>query len=285
MEDFNETSYLRMHEDVRLAVEKGSFKSGLEHYVLYGKAEGRKCTRFSENDHFIRDYRKLVQELIASHPDNYELAMAKAIGSVSLESFRNFGEKHVHILKRLGLKDGDHIYDLACGSGRTATALRRNGWTGHYRGADIVDELLAFAAQSAPEYSFFKHLDYTIHADDASQDIVFSWSLFTHLNLEEIYLYAEDVLRALKPGGLFAFSFLELQKKPQLEILKNRIFSLRTGVRLPHLDMFLDRSTIAILCEQMLGFTIVDYIDGDDESATPVGAFGQSIAVLKRLPA
>lgn len=38
---FNETAYLNLHPDVKLAVEKGLFKSGSHHYELCGKREGR----------------------------------------------------------------------------------------------------------------------------------------------------------------------------------------------------------------------------------------------------
>jgi predicted SAM-dependent methyltransferase len=40
---FNEAEYLFANPDVASAVASGSFKSGYEHYVKYGKAEGRVC--------------------------------------------------------------------------------------------------------------------------------------------------------------------------------------------------------------------------------------------------
>lgn len=279
---FNEQAYLTLHQDVRLAVERGDFKSGREHYERYGKSEGRKDSRFDHDSHSIRDYSRLVRKLMAEHPDNLDLAMAKAVGALTLEIYRESGDKHYHVLRRFGLQNGQAIYDLACGSGRTAAALRRHGWGGDYRGADIIPELVDYAGQTNPGMRFFVHPDYSIHAADNSQDMVYSWSLFTHLQLEEIFLYAKDCLRALKPGGILVFSFLTLKDRLHRELFLNRATALENGVANVHLDTFLDTDTITILFEAMLGFRRVALMDADDESVTPGGSFGQALAAFRK---
>lgn len=40
-ENFDEAQYLRLNDDVRLAVSSGAFSSGYQHYVLCGRLEGR----------------------------------------------------------------------------------------------------------------------------------------------------------------------------------------------------------------------------------------------------
>lgn len=40
-EDFDEVRYLQLNDDVRQAVRNGSFSSGYQHYVLFGRLEGR----------------------------------------------------------------------------------------------------------------------------------------------------------------------------------------------------------------------------------------------------
>ena len=69
---FDETSYLALHKDVQLGIERGYFRSGLEHYEKYGRDEGRKIVRFDADSHSIRDYTRLVRKLIATHPGNLE---------------------------------------------------------------------------------------------------------------------------------------------------------------------------------------------------------------------
>jgi SAM-dependent methyltransferase len=279
---FNEASYLRMNADVRLGIQQGLFTSGWDHYEKHGRAEGRCPTRFDPQNHSIRDYSKLVRDLIAAHPDDPDLAMAKAIGARTLEIYRESGDKHVHVLKRLGLQDGHAVYDLACGSGRTAAALRRHGWQGQYRGADIIPELVDYAQQRNPGFQFFVHPDFSINADDATQDMLYSWSLFTHLQLEEIFMYAKDAHRALKPGGVFVFSFLTLKDPLHREIFKVRVLALENGVPNGHLDTFIDQDTLRIMMVDMLGFELLGFTAADDATATPIGSFGQALAMFRK---
>ncbi len=278
--NFNESSYLSLHKDVMLAVQRGYFKSGREHYEKHGKAEGRKVCRFDSESHSIKDYSRLVSHLIATHPDNIDLAMAKAVGALTLGIYRDLGDRQYQVLRRFGLQEGHAIYDLACGSGRTASALQRHGWTGAYAGADIIPELVEYATQKNPEFRFFVHPDYSIRADDNSQDMIFAWSLFTHLQLEEIFLYSKDCLRALKPGGIFIFSFLTFKDQLHREHFLSRVKALENGIPSVHLDTFLNQEMIGILFTQLLGFRLVKFVD--DETASPSDKFGQALAIFQK---
>ncbi len=40
-ENFDEAQYLQLNDDVRQAVRTGAFSSGYQHYVLFGRLEGR----------------------------------------------------------------------------------------------------------------------------------------------------------------------------------------------------------------------------------------------------
>ena len=40
-ENFDEGQYLRLNDDVRVAVSQGAFSSGYQHYLLCGRLEGR----------------------------------------------------------------------------------------------------------------------------------------------------------------------------------------------------------------------------------------------------
>ena len=42
---FNEQDYLAVNPDVEDAVKKGIFKSGLDHFIAFGKKEGRKIKK------------------------------------------------------------------------------------------------------------------------------------------------------------------------------------------------------------------------------------------------
>ena len=281
---FNEFAYLRTHPDVSDAVSKGEFSSGWEHFEKFGRAEGRIANRFltPERLHFLHDYRTLVAKLIDEHPNDHETAMAKAVGSPSVEHFKQVGLRQAALLFKEGLCEGMRIYDLGCGAGRTALGLKLAGWRGYYTGSDIVEPLIEYARQANENFDFFVHEDFSARAGDESIEIFFAWSVFTHLNPEETYLYLEDARRVLTPAGRLMFSFLEPTKALHWQIFKDRIVQMRHGVRPAHLDYFFDRKFVELIATD-IGFKIVKYIDGDDETATPMGAFGQSIVILEKV--
>ena len=195
-----------------------------------------------------------------------------------METFVSQGDGHVAVLRHHGLVDGMSVYDLGCGCGRTAQALRRSGWQGRYTGADVVPELLEELALQCPGYSVELNFSPTIVAPDSSLDFVFHWSVFTHIPPEECFLYLQDSFRALKPGGKLVFSFLELTDAAHYQrIFENRLGRLRRERKLKLLDTFLHRDWIALWAEK-LGFEEVEFTDGDDDSKHP--EMWQSLAAM-----
>jgi SAM-dependent methyltransferase len=281
---FDETSYLRRYKDVRAAVADGVYSSGYEHFIKHGRKEdrdGSRCCAPIAASHAYKDYKKLVQSLLRRFSDNKELAMAKSVGSQTMGCFYSTGNKQVSLLCNLGLQDDWVVYDLSCGCGRTAQALARSGWSGKYTGVDIIEELIRYAQKTTTGYLFMVHHSYTVVASDNSLDLVFAWSLFTHLLLEEISLYIDDAFRALRPGGQLIFSFLELANPDHRKILDARRAMASEGSHPVHLDTFLHRQDISVLAANA-GFHKLRFIDGADQHATAFGAFGQSVVVLEK---
>lgn len=193
-----------------------------------------------------------------------DLAFAKAIGSETVALFQDQGDAQVTVLRAHGLEDGQSIYDLGCGCGRTAQALYRSGWTGHYTGADIVVGLVEELRRKCPGYTGVVHRRPSIVAPDNSLDLLFHWSVFTHISPEECFLYLEDTFRALKPGGRLVFSFLELTNDEHYErIFANRLVWLRKQRKLPLLDAYLHRDWIE-LWAQKIGFEGLRFTHGYD---------------------
>ena len=63
--------------------------------------------------------------------------------------YETMGEGLRRIVETHGLKDGDYLIDVGCGSGRLAWALSQSKFrdTIRYLGIDIVPEMLEFAAE------------------------------------------------------------------------------------------------------------------------------------------
>lgn len=213
------------------------------------------------------------------HRRDRDLAFALAIGADSVSDFVRQGDGQVAVLKHHGLESGMAVYDLGCGCGRTAQALQRSGWTGRYIGADIVPGLVSELKRKCPGYEAHVHREPSIVADDDSLDMVFHWSVFTHISPEECYLYLEDTFRALKPGGKLVFSFLEFEDPLHWTVFESRLGRLRRKRRLALLDTFLHRSWIRLWGER-IGFAAPDFTDGQDGSQH--WPMWQTIALMKK---
>lgn len=229
--------------------------------------------------HSVRSYEALVARLKRRYKGDHDRAMIGAIGATSMETFHAQGDGHVAVLRHHGLRDGMSVYDLGCGSGRTAMALQRSGWIGRYKGADIVKDLVVYLADKCPGYEAIVHRDLSIVAPDSSLDIVFHWSVFTHLYSEECFLYMRDTFRALKPGGKLIFSFLELEDPAHHPIFDRRIRAFETRGWSSELDIFLHRDWIRLWAAN-IGFTDVAFTDGSDTQHHP--AFWQSLVAMTK---
>ncbi|MEM6585977.1 MAG: class I SAM-dependent methyltransferase [Pseudomonadota bacterium] len=233
----------------------------------------------SQLSHSVRDYRDLVRKRLRKNPMNRTLALVNSIGSLTMEEFVSQGDGHVAVLEHYGLANGMSVYDLGCGCGRTAQALQRAGWTGSYIGADVVPELLDELERQCPGYETRMELSQKIAAPDGSLDLIYGWSVFTHLFPPETFLYLRDGLRALKPGGTFLFSFLEMEDRAHDRVWDNVIDHVERGARVEQLDQFLHRDWIRRFASEA-GFEEVRFTDGADGSQHP--PFWQSLAVLKK---
>ncbi|QGZ37003.1 class I SAM-dependent methyltransferase [Stappia indica] len=241
---------------------------------IVGALTGAKARAEAEKPHFQRDYERHVRNLKESHP--LDEAMSLAVGG----HYDIQGRIHLELLRSLGLKDGDSLIDLGCGSGRTARQLAASG-SYSYLGIDVVEDLIDYARAHTPaDYRFHISTDLKIPAADASADIVTSFSLFTHLLHEETYLYMEEVRRVLRPGGTFLFSFLEFGSRDHFSVFAGSVEQQRNGTK-PVLNMFIERNVIELWAKK-LGFAVETYIDGNRE-IVPGGGLGQTGAVLRRL--
>lgn len=241
--------------------------------LLYSRKQRR------SNTHSIDDYRRIVRNKLRQMPHDPTLALAQAIGAESMDTFVSQGDGHVAVLRHNGLTDGMAIYDLGCGCGRTAQALQRSGWRGTYTGADVVSELLQELARRCPDYTTVLNTSPTIVAPDRSLDMVFHWSVFTHLFPAEAYLYTAEAFRALKPGGRMVFSFLEMEDSAHDRVWQANLQRLREGRAAAQLDAFLHRDWIRRFARNA-GFLEPSFTDGSDGSDHP--QFWQALAVMEK---
>ncbi len=122
--------------------------------------------------------------------------------------------EHEHILRPIvermllvaGLKPGEHLLDIGCGTGFTTNrAARRLGASGKAVGLDLSEEMLKYARADAERKHLVPSTEY--HAGDAEslpfEDASFDCcvSLYTFMHLPDPERCAAEVFRVLKPAG------------------------------------------------------------------------------------
>lgn len=129
-----------------------------------------------------------------------------------------------------GLRADSSVLDIGCGTGRVASPLGRIlGPQGRYLGFDVSEKAIRFCQeQFARDRRFrFHHLDIQngfynraggipehqvrFPADDASVDIAFATSVFTHMRLASVETYIREAARTLRPHGVLLFSAFTLE--------------------------------------------------------------------------
>jgi ubiquinone/menaquinone biosynthesis C-methylase UbiE len=221
--------------------------------------------------HFVEDYQALVRDLMARHP--LQEAMSLAVGG----GWESMGLRCAKLLRQCGLESGMTVLDFGCGSGRVASALSKQIQLANYVGIDVVPELLHYAALVCPkEYQFVLNQSLELPVAEGSFDVIYAFSVFTHLLQTEIGLYTVGCMQKLKPSGRFIFSFLELDKHWSV-FTDSMTQHLAQGRPFPHLNTFLSRDQITILAHQ-IGFEVERWIEPNDAEI----GIGQSAVVLRK---
>jgi ubiquinone/menaquinone biosynthesis C-methylase UbiE len=125
----------------------------------------------------------------------------------------NFGEVAVftsipagHLVRLAGVRAGDRVLDVGCGTGVVAVTAARLG--ARVSGLDLTPELLDQARRSAPlagvEVDWHEGDAEKLPFPDASFDVVLSQ--FGHMFAPRPDVVLAEMLRVLKPGGRLGFA-------------------------------------------------------------------------------
>jgi ubiquinone/menaquinone biosynthesis C-methylase UbiE len=244
---------------------------------LWDRASGvfqRATAQFSPRHHFVRDYRRLVADLI--RVCGHDLAMDLGVGG---GGFKEQGQLEFDLLRFLGLKEGDFIMDVGCGSGRLPAALAASGIAVKYHGTDVVPAFLKHAKSISPKHFQYTRVDQIkIPERDERADFVTFFSVATHLQLFETYNYLQEARRVAKPSGVMVVSFLELGNPTHWQIFQNITEDDW------HLNTFFEPSMLQIIADH-LGLAIENLFPAGASFIPSEGglkSFGQSIAVLRK---
>lgn len=96
------------------------------------------------------------------------------------------------------------VLDFACGPGRVAIRLKEKLSDILLYGSDIDNEAIDWATKNishVAEFSINNSLPPTSFKDDFF-DLIYSISLFTHLDEDMQFLWLKEMIRIVKPGGI-----------------------------------------------------------------------------------
>jgi SAM-dependent methyltransferase len=240
------------------------------------------------------DYRSRYIEAVGrlmDNPNRHE-AMGLAVGG----DYEYIGTIMRELLIAAGLRPNDYLIDVGCGSGRLAVALKRY-LTGRYLGFDVVPQLLEYARESAAQPDWrFEESDGRprIPEADNTADMVCFFSVLTHLEHEDSFLYLADAKRVLQSGGTIVFSFLDFSIPSHWNVFDGMLEARARGEQTHH-NQFMAREMIQPWADR-LGLEVVAVIDGNapqlqldadialsDGRVVPRDAsLGQSVCVLRK---
>jgi SAM-dependent methyltransferase len=187
----------------------------LKYKILDGLRAARILRLVDELHYWVHRYKVAGTnaEFIRNNPDfrlpPYELAF-DAYNSIDWRFYKQYGNLHASIFSdtvKSVIPPGEiSILEWGCGPGRLIRHWDEllPGYSVKVTGADYNSRTIDWCRENLPEKEFVKNeLMPPIALGDAQFDVVYCFSVFTHLSWEAQQAWAAELKRLLKPGGLF----------------------------------------------------------------------------------
>jgi SAM-dependent methyltransferase len=159
-----------------------------------------------------------LRRRFGNHPDFYRAVMADdvarrsargAVGTPSEGRWLAIGEMQFEYLTTHGLEPRHRLLEIGCGN-------LRAGWR-FIEYLDISPEILLAAQRTIVERNLRNRLPVVMltagtdlgFLPDDHFDVVHAHSVFSHVPLDIVRAYVEEVRRVLRPGGFFDFTYNE----------------------------------------------------------------------------
>lgn len=125
-------------------------------------------------------------------------------GRQDAEMFARLAAQHGHPLPEQGV-----VVDLGCGCGRTARWLapQVTAGGGRFLGFDVNARLAGWCAANLPGEYASNRLTPPLACEAGAVDVLYAYSVLTHLREATAARWLNEIARVLRPGGLAMLSF------------------------------------------------------------------------------
>lgn len=146
-------------------------------------------------------------------------------------------KKEAHrLVEMCGCKAGSRVLDIGCGHGRLATGLLSVVPEMEYHGLDVSPEAINWCKRRFRNWKqcSFQHVNvqneryhtegsslkdgYQFPVAAANWDIIFLFSVFSHMEENEMCIYLKDFVRLLRPNGRVVFTTFVEENVPPFSV-------------------------------------------------------------------
>lgn len=201
------------------------------------------------------------------------------------------GEIELDVLRAHGLDETSTLLDFGCGNGRLAVHAVAYLHCGTYVGIDIAPTFLEQARRrlrgldppSTCDVRLLHQVDERFDLADRSVDVGCAFSVFTHMEHEDMLRYLVQLRRVIRPGGTMVVSCLPMDLADARGIFLAEA-SFDPAARWQRVRNVTTSVDLVDVIAELAGWTVVTWLPGDQPQAVSESGeqrrLGQSIVVL-----
>ena len=156
----------------------------------------------------------------------------KVCGAIPMEDYESGGEATAQALlsalERVGARPDPftRVLDFGCGCGRVLVPFQKRLPQARFYGTDVDADLIRWSRKHLPSAEFNHNgpeppLPYA----DASFDLIYAHSVFTHLDERLQFLWLEELRRVACPGALLILTVHGMTEPEGFKFVKNDAWS------------------------------------------------------------